>query len=71
MSTLIKTSFTNLQQELLKLYAREISEEDLANIRDLIGEYFLQRLTTMADSAWDKNGWDQQDMEDMLNENNQ
>lgn len=68
---MIKTSFTNLQQELLKLYAREISEEDLANIRDLIGEYFLQRLTTMADSAWDKNGWDQQDMEDMLNENNQ
>ncbi|MCF2444316.1 hypothetical protein L0657_10140 [Dyadobacter sp. CY345] len=71
MSTLIKSSFTNLQQELLKLYAREISEEDLANIRDLIGQYFLQRLTTMADSAWDKNGWDQQDMENMLNENNQ
>ncbi|MET7256170.1 hypothetical protein [Dyadobacter fermentans] len=63
-----KTTLTNLQQELLQLYARQISEEDLKNIRELIGAYFAGRLTSLADAVWDKNGWTQQDMEDILNE---
>jgi len=32
-----KTSYTNLQLELLELYARQVSEEDLKNIKELIG----------------------------------
>lgn len=66
-----KTTLTNLQQELLQLYARQVSEEDLQNIRELIGAYFAGRLTSLADAAWDKNGWTQQDMEDILNESSQ
>lgn len=66
-----KTTLTNLQQELLQLYARQISEEDLKNIRELIGAYFAGRLTSLADAAWNKNGWTQQDMEDILNESGQ
>jgi hypothetical protein len=57
-----KTTFTNLQQELLKLYARQVSDEDLKNIRELIGAYFAGRLTSLADAAWDKNRWTQQDI---------
>jgi hypothetical protein len=64
-------AFTNLQMELLQLYARQVSEEDLKNIRELIGAYFAGRLTTLADAAWEKNGWTQQDMENILNEPNQ
>lgn len=66
-----KTRLTNLQQELLQLYARQVSEEDLQNIRELIGAYFAGRLTSLADAAWGKNGWTQQDMEDILNESSQ
>ena len=66
-----KTKFTNLQQELLQLYARQVSEEDLRNIKELIGAYFAGRLNSLADVAWDKNGWTQQDMEDILNESSQ
>ncbi|MBO9616638.1 MAG: hypothetical protein J7619_28385 [Dyadobacter sp.] len=66
-----KTKFTNLQQELLQLYARQVSEEDLRNIKELIGAYFAGRLNSLADAAWDKNGWTQQDMEDILNESSQ
>ena len=43
---------TNLQQELLKLYAQQVSETDLQNIRELIGRYFADRLTSLADKAW-------------------
>lgn len=66
-----KNTLTNLQQELLELYARQISEEDLKNIRELIGAYFAGRLTSLADVAGGKNGWTQQDMEDILNESSQ
>lgn len=66
-----KTNLTNLQQELLHLYAQQVSEEDLKNIKELLGAYFAGRLTSHADAAWDKSGWAQQDMEDILNEASQ
>ncbi|MDO7846799.1 hypothetical protein Q5H92_10560 [Hymenobacter sp. M29] len=62
---------TNLQQELLKLYARQVSEMDLLNIDTLIGQYFAQRLTRLADHAWEQQGWTAQTMHDWLNEENQ
>ena len=71
MQSIKKTTFTNLQQELLQLYARQVSEEDLLNIKRLIGVYFAKRLTALADTAWEANEWTQQDMDDILNESNQ
>lgn len=62
---------TNLQLELLKLFAQQVSETDLQNIRTLIGQYFAQRLTGLADRAWEQNGWTAQTMHDWLNEENQ
>jgi hypothetical protein len=62
---------TNLQQELLRLYARQISETDLQNVHALIGQYFGNRLTTMADQAWQEQGWTEQTMHDWLNDENQ
>ena len=40
---------TNLQRELLKLFAQQVSEADLQNVRTLIEQYFAQRLTGLAD----------------------
>ena len=62
---------TNLQQELLKLYAQQVNENDLQNIRVLIGQYFANRLTTLADEAWEQQGWSEQTMHDWLNDENQ
>ena len=62
---------TNLQQEILKLYAQQVSEADLLNIRTLIGQYFAQRLTKLADQAWEQQGWTDQTMHDWLNDENQ
>ena len=59
---------TNLQQELLKLYAQQVSETDLQNIRELIGQYFANRLTALADTGWEQQGWSEQTMRDWLNE---
>ena len=62
---------TNLQQELLKLFAQQVSETDLLNIRAILGQYFAKRLTHMADQAWEQQGWTEQTMHDWLNEEKQ
>ena len=62
---------TNLQQELLKLFAQQVSEADLLNIRTMLGQYFGQRLTKLADQAWEQQGWTDQTMHDWLNEADQ
>ncbi len=71
METALKTPFSNLQLELLKLYAHQVNESDLANIKELIGQYFAKRLTQFADDAWNKNNWSDEDMERILNDPNQ
>lgn len=71
METVLKTPFSNLQLELLKLYADQISDTDLANIKELIGQYFAKRLTQLADNAWETNNWSAEDMERILNDPDQ
>ncbi len=50
----IPQPFTNLQLEILKLYAREVSEQDLQRIKLLLGQYFADRASDLADEAWEK-----------------
>lgn len=71
MEAALKTPFSNLQLELLKLYAHQVSDSDLANIKELIGQYFAKRLTQLADDAWERNNWSDEDMERILNDPNQ
>jgi hypothetical protein len=71
MQTVLRTPFSNIQQELLKMYTHQVSDEDLLNIRDIIGQYFAKRLSSLADKAWEQNNWTQQDMDDILNDHNQ
>lgn len=69
--TSTKLPFSNLQIELLKLYSHEVDETDLLQIKDLIGQYFAKRLSNLADEAWIKNEWTDDDMDNILNSPNQ
>ncbi|MEK7256532.1 MAG: hypothetical protein AAB316_17385 [Bacteroidota bacterium] len=55
-ATAIPQPFTNLQIELLKLYARQVSEQDLIQIRRLLGQYFADKASDLADQFWDEKG---------------
>lgn len=46
----VKPSFSNLQLELLKLYANGISDEQLVEIKWLLGKYFADKATAGMDS---------------------
>lgn len=43
-------TMSNLQLELLKLYARNIGDEDLLAIRHMIGLYFAEKATIAMDN---------------------
>ena len=45
----VKPSFSNLQLELLKLYANGISDEQLLEIKWLLGRYFADKATEEMD----------------------
>ncbi len=65
------TKFTNIQHELLSLYSRNISDEDLLVIKNLIGKYFMDKLQKKVNEAVDKLGYTQADFDAILNDPNQ
>ncbi|MCB0598870.1 MAG: hypothetical protein H6557_05710 [Lewinellaceae bacterium] len=52
---------TNLQRELLKLFAQNVADEDLIAIRRLIARYFAEKAMDLADQAWEEKGWTDED----------
>ncbi|MFN7119564.1 MAG: hypothetical protein ACK4TA_22400, partial [Saprospiraceae bacterium] len=56
------TGLSNLQLELLKLYANNVSEENLLEIKWLLARYFAQKATEAMDKIWEEKGLTVQDM---------
>lgn len=60
--------FSNLQMELLKLFARQLSDADLLEIKQVLATHFLEKAMDAADKVWAKNNWTAADAERMANE---
>ncbi len=61
---------TNLQLELLKLYANQLSEEQLLEIKMLLGKYFAQKATEAMEKTWQEQQLTPDDMKQWTNEHN-
>lgn len=61
---------SNLQAELLKLYANNLSDEQLFEIKEMLGNYFAQKATEAMDEVWEAQGLTEQDMTNRTNEHN-
>jgi hypothetical protein len=57
MTTTTQPPLTNLQLELLKLFAKGVSEEELRDIRKMLSRYFMERAIAGADKVWDEKGY--------------
>lgn len=55
------------QLEILKLFSRELDEKDLVEIKRLIVRYLAEKATRLADEAWERKGWSNKDMDNLLN----
>ncbi len=61
-----KLPLNDQQLEILKLFSRELDEEDLREIKRLIIGYLAQKVSHLADEAWEKNNWSDEDMDRLL-----
>ncbi len=58
----LKPSFSNLQLELLKLYANGVSDEQLLEIKWLLGKYFAEKATSGMNNLIGENDLTQQNI---------
>jgi len=63
-------SLSNIQQELLKLYAANIADTDLLNIKRYLAKYFASKAIDEADRIWEQKGYNNETMNKWLNEDN-
>jgi len=59
---------SNLQQELLKLYASNVEDSDLLHIKRYLAKYFAEKAIKEADRIWDEKGYTNETMDQWLNE---
>ncbi|MCF0070535.1 hypothetical protein LZD49_08625 [Dyadobacter sp. CY261] len=62
------TRLSNLQSELLKLYAHNVSDDQLRDIRKMPADYFAAKIDAEIDHLWDANGWNEQTIESWKSE---
>jgi hypothetical protein len=56
--TTISQPFSNVQLELLQLYSKNVSDEDLLLLRNIIANFFADRATQLADKVWEEKNLD-------------
>ena len=61
-------SLSNLQLEILKAYAHQLSETDLLDLKRTLASFFSQRLIKQADISWDEKKWNDADIDKILGE---
>ena len=59
---------SNLQLELLKIYATNIDESDLLEIKRFLGRFFMEKAIKKADAVWDEKGYTDKTMDEWLGE---
>jgi hypothetical protein len=64
-------SLSNVQIELLKLYSTNLSEKDMADLKDQLAKFYAEKSIRLADEAWDKKGYTNNDMNSILNDDGQ
>ena len=67
MQTIIQPPFNEMQLEVIKLFTREMTTDDMKAIKRLIVRYFAQKAIESANSVWDEKGWTKENEADLLN----
>ena len=59
---------TNLQLELLKTFSYQLNQQQLTDIKNLLGNYFAEQTTQEMDKLWEQNNWNDDTMTEWANE---
>jgi hypothetical protein len=66
----IQQPFTNLQREMLSLFAKNVPETHLQEIKTMIARYLLEKAMDEADKVWVERGYSAETMSDLLHSEN-
>jgi len=61
------TKFSNVQLELLNLFAHNVSDEELIELKDVLGKRFLSKLSNDVNKAIEEKNITNNDLEKWLN----
>ena len=67
----LEGKLTNAQVELLRLFNKNVSDEDLMEIKRIISNYYWGKLQKKVDESVTKHGYTQADFDAWLNDPNQ
>jgi len=67
----LEGKLTNAQIELLRLFNKNVSEEELAELKKIISNFYWRKLQKKADQAVATEGYTQADFDAWLNDPNQ
>lgn len=58
------------QLEILKLFSRNLEDQDLIEIKRLIVKYLANKINNLVDDVWKDKKWDDTDAERLLQQHN-
>ena len=62
----IQQPLTNVQLELLKTFAHDLSEEELLQLQELLANFFAEKAIEAANQTWDEKGWNNEKVDRLL-----
>jgi hypothetical protein len=61
----INPPLSNVQMELLKLYATDIEDETLLELKKMMAKFFLDKMRSSADKIWEEKGYSDDQMKEI------
>jgi hypothetical protein len=58
---------SNIQAELLKLFSTDIPDKHLAELKDMIALFLMDKAREKADIVWDEKGYTDEKLQQILN----
>ncbi len=64
---MVATKLNTVQLQLLQLFARQMAENELAEVKAMLVAYYDRKITEEADQLWEQKGMTANTMNDLLN----
>jgi hypothetical protein len=64
---IVQPVLTNVQVELLKVFAMQLPEDALRELRFVIARFLMERVRDRADKIWEEKGYDENTLTSIVN----
>ena len=65
---MLSEPLSNVQKELLKLYSKDLSPDELEELKTVLGKYYARKASKASDKIWDEKKYSDETIDEWLNE---